>query len=230
MNDWTLQRVGDSTLVLAFEERMDPQINARALAAGAAVRAARHAGVRDVVEGYCTVTVSFDPLRTTVERLAAELEAAAGRDAAPAGGADAVTLPVCYGGRHGPDLGAVAAHAGCSESEVIELHCRPVYRVYMLGFLPGFAYLGAVDPRIAMPRRARPRVRVPAGSVGIARFQTGVYPQPAPGGWQLVGRCPLPLFDPGAPQSFRLRPGGAVRFEPVAEDDYRRLSDAEAAA
>lgn len=228
MSDWRLVRVGDASIVVEFAQEIDPAINARALAVGNAVRAARHPGVRDVVEGYCSVTVVYDPLRTALEPLVAAIEEAAER--APANGATEaeVELPVCYGGRHGPDLEAVAVFAGCSPAEVAALHHGATYRVYMLGFLPGFAYMGSVDPRIAVPRRSRPRLRVPAGSVGIARFQTGVYPLEAPGGWHLIGRCPLKTFDPGASNPFLLQPGCAVRFVPITEAEYRRVEVAPA--
>ncbi len=105
-------------------------------------------------------------------------------------------IPVCYGGELGPDLAAVAAFAKAGEDEVVRLHASATYRVFMLGFVPGFAYLGIVDDRIAMPRRSTPRVRVPSGSVGIAGVQTGIYPAETPGGWQLIGRTPLKPFDP----------------------------------
>ena len=104
-------------------------------------------------------------------------------------------VPVCYGGEHGPDLDELAAAAGLTVEEAIELHCAPLYRVFMIGFMPGFAYLGLVDDRLAAPRRAEPRVRVPAGSVGIAGRQTGIYPADTPGGWMLVGRTPMRPFD-----------------------------------
>ena len=226
MSDWRLVRVGDAALALEFEQKIDPAVSARVLAVGDAVRTARHPGVLDVVEGYASVTVAFDPLRTSVEPLVADLEAAA--DGAPADDAPVmeVELPVCYGGRHGPDLGAVAAFAGCSEADVVALHHGATYRVYMLGFLPGFAYMGSVDTRLAMPRRSRPRLRVPAGSVGIAGFQTGVYPVAAPGGWQLVGRCPRKTFDPAAPNPFLLQHGCTVRFVPITEAEYSRAEAA----
>ena len=222
MNDWRLLRVGDASVVVEFERKIDPAVNARALAVGAAIRAARHPGVLDVVESYCSVTVAFDPLRTAVEPLIANLEAAAGCE--PVAGAEAheVTLPVCYGGGHGPDLGAVAAFAGCSEAQVVALHAGAAYRVYMLGFLPGFAYMGSVDSRIAAPRRSRPRLRVPAGAVGIAGFQTGVYPLEAPGGWNLIGRCPVRTFDLEARRPFLLQPGCTVRFAAITDAEYRR--------
>ena len=131
---------------------------------------------------------------------------------------------MCYGGELGPDLTVVAAFSGLSEAEVIAVHAESTYRVYMLGFLPGFAYLGSVDERIAIPRRESPRLRVPAGSVGIAGRQTGVYPLPAPGGWQLIGRTPTRLFDLARAEPFLLRPGDQVRFAAVSESEFRRLS------
>ena len=222
MNEWTLARVGDAALAVEFEQRIDPAINARALAVAAALRSARHAGVLDVIEGFCSVTVVFDPLRTDVQRVAAALETAAECARGGAVASREVALPVCYGGRHGPDLEAVASFARCSTDEVVGLHSGAVYRVYMLGFLPGFAYLGSVDPRIAIPRRRSPRLRVPAGAVGIAGLQTGVYPLQAPGGWRLIGRCPVRIFDLERTEPFRLRVGYRVRFEPITEAEYSR--------
>ena len=220
MDGWTLTRVGDAALAVEFEQRIDPAVNARALAVGAALRAARHAGVLDVVEGFCSVTVVFDPLRTDLPRVAAALETAAGRRPGSVAAGREVVLPVCYGGRDGPDLAQVAAFAGCSTDEVVARHSSAVYRVYMLGFLPGFAYLGSVDPRIAAPRRRSPRLRVPAGSVGIAGRQTGVYPLEAPGGWNLIGRCPVRIADLDRAEPFRVLAGQRVRFEPITEAEY----------
>ena len=228
MSDWRLLHVGDASVVVEFERRIDPAVNARALAVGAAIRSARHPGVLDVVEGYCSVTVAFDPLRTAVEPLIADLEAAADRAPLADTEAQEVTLPVCYGGGHGPDLGAVAAFAGCSETDVVTLHAGATYRVYMLGFLPGFAYMGTVDPRIAAPRRSRPRLRVPAGAVGIAGFQTGIYPLAAPGGWNLIGRCPVRTFDLEAQRPFLLQPGCSVRFQAITEAEFRQSETTEA--
>ena len=222
---WRLSRLGDAALVLAFEERIDPVVNGCVVRAADAIRGAARAGVRDVVGSFAAVTVHFDPLRTDVDALAGEVERIAQEASAVRGGPDpprrTVEIPVCYGGACGPDLGAVARFAGCAEAAVIERHAAPAYRVYMLGFLPGFAYLAAVDPTIAAPRRDAPRLRVPAGSVGIAGGQTGVYPQPAPGGWQLVGRTPRRVHDPERAEPFLLRAGDAVRFVPIDEAEFR---------
>ena len=224
MEDWRLSRVGDAAITIEFELRIDPAINARVLAVADALRRSDHGGVRDVVESYCAVTVEYNPLRTDVQRVIRDLEAAAGRERGSEADGREHTVPVCYGGDFGPDLATVAAFAGCSEALVIETHGAAVYRVYMLGFLPGFAYMDPVDERIAMPRRETPRLRVPARSVGIAGRQTGVYPVRAPGGWQLIGRTPVRPFDLEREQPFLLGPGDRVRFEAISESEYRLLS------
>jgi inhibitor of KinA len=133
-----------------------------------------------------------------------------------------VRIPVCYDAELGPDLAAVASFAGVSEADVVRVHTGATYRVFMLGFVPGFAYLGTVDERIAMPRRAAPRVRVPAGSVGIAGAQTGVYPAETPGGWQLIGRTPLKPFDPLREDPFLMKSGDAVQFFAIDRAEYDR--------
>lgn len=227
-SDWELVRDGDSALVLTWPARLDPDINARCVAVAEALRRRPVHGVRDVVEAYATVTVHFDPLAGDVDgiaavlrRLASEVTASAARRAHRP--RREIRLPVCYGGARGPDLADVAQFGRCSEADVVERHSGAAYRVYMLGFLPGFAYMGAVDPRIAAPRRAVPRVHVPAGSVGIAARQTGVYPVASPGGWQLIGRTPVRIFDMARRDPFLLAAGDLVRFEPIDEAAYDRL-------
>ena len=213
--DWRIRFVGDAAVALEFEPRIDPGVNARVVAAAARVAAGRHGGVRDVVPSYHAVTVYIDPLRADAARVRAALEEAA---SVPAAGADAsreVVIPVRYGGAAGPDLEEVAAFAGCPADEVVRRHAATVYRVYMVGYLHGFAYLGAVDPRIAMPRRSTPRLTVPAGSVGIAGGQTGVYPTAAPGGWRLIGRTAARMFDADRDPPGLVGPGDRVRFEPM---------------
>lgn len=216
---------GDSALFVEFEERIDPEVNARTIACADAIQAAQIAGVRDIVPTYRSVAVYFDPLRTDsdllMERIAHE---AAHATALPTGESPAVRIPVCYGGELGPDLEHVAAFARLPESDVVSLHSSAIYRVFMLGFVPGFAYLGLVDERIAMPRQSTPRVRVPAGSVGIAGVQTGVYPAETPGGWQLIGRTPLKPFDANRPQPFLMRAGDSVQFYPIARSEFDRLA------
>ena len=212
---------GDSSLVVEYDARIDAAINARAIALAAAVQAANLPGIRDVVPTYRSVTVYFDPLRTDYERLLAFLESRA-LDAADAGEAarPVVRIPVCYGADLGPDLDDVAAFASAAVEEVIRLHTAATYRVFMLGFVAGFAYLGTVDERIAMPRHATPRVRVPIGSVGIAGIQTGVYPAETPGGWRLIGRTPVKPFDPDRAEPFLMKAGDAVHFYAITRGEY----------
>jgi inhibitor of KinA len=219
---------GDSALIVEFEERIDHDVNARTIACAEAIQAAGVAGVRDVVPTFRSVAVYFDPLHTDSGALIACLEREAGQRPAPPSMARApVRIPVCYGGDLGPDLAGVAAFAGMSEVDVVGVHAGRTYRVFMLGFVPGFSYLGIVDERIAMPRHSTPRVRVPAGSVGIAGVQTGVYSAETPGGWQLIGRTPVKPFDPARSEPFLMKAGDAVEFYPIDRGEYERLAQEE---
>lgn len=212
---------GDSALVVEFEERIDPAVNARAIALADVIQASGIAGIRDVVPTFRSVAVYFDPLRVDYDTLLALLERSV--EAAPAVTAAppaVVRVPVCYGGELGPDLAEVAAFARASEDEVVRLHAATTYRVFMLGFVAGFAYLGTVDPRIAMPRQSTPRVRVPLGSVGIAGVQTGVYPAETPGGWRLIGRTPVKPFDPHRSAPFLMKAGDSVQFYAISRAEY----------
>ena len=217
-----IRDAGDSALLLEFEPVIDAAVNARAVAVAAQVRAARIPGVRDVVSTYQAVAVFFDPLTTDYAKVVEALSAAP----MPGAGVDGrrIDIPVAYGGEHGPDLEAVAAWAGLAPEEVVRRHTGAVYRVFMLGFLPGFAYLGAVDSSIAAPRREEPRLSVPAGSVGIAGAQTGIYPQRSPGGWQLIGRTNAAIFDPTRTPASLFAPGDEVRF---VDDPERALATPE---
>jgi KipI family sensor histidine kinase inhibitor len=221
VTDYRVVTAGDSAMVVEFEERIDPAVNARTIAFAEAVQAANLPGVRDVVPTYRSTAIYFDPLRTDGVALMACIEREAVRPSSlEAATAPAVRIPVCYGGDLGPDLEAVAAFAKASEDEVVRLHASAVYRVFMLGFVPGFAYLGIVDDRIAMARRSTPRVRVPSGSVGIAGVQTGIYPAETPGGWQLIGRTPLKPFDGSRANPFLMKAGDAVQFYPIERREY----------
>jgi len=131
-------------------------------------------------------------------------------------------IPVCYGGEFGPDIAFVAAHNHIGTDDVIRLHSEPSYPIYMLGFSPGFPFLGGLSEKLHTPRLTSPRTRVPAGSVGIANNQTGIYPIASPGGWQLIGRSPVRLFDPQRPEPFLLCAGDTLRFEPITPGEYQR--------
>ena len=213
-----IRDAGDSALVLELEPRIDAAVNARAIAIAAAVREARIPGVRDVVPTYRSVAVFFDPLQTRFEAVTSALDRA-GTHAARVDLPRVVEIPVAYGGDNGPDLAEVAALTALTESEVIRRHADAEYRVFMLGFVPGFAYMGVVDESIAVPRRPTPRVKVPAGSVAIAGRQTGIYPQETPGGWRLIGRTRVRAFDPLRTPEFLVAPGDHVRFNAVSSLD-----------
>ena len=214
---------GDSALVAEFPQRIEPDINRRAIALASRLRSEWGAILRDIVIGYCTVTVYFDPRHVDGRWLEGELRLAAGEsEGAPLPAADVIEVPVCYDPDLGPDLEDVAAFGACSTDEVIELHTSGIYRVYMVGFVPGFAYLAEVDSRIARPRRATPRTSVPAGSVAIAGGQTGVYPKATPGGWNIIGRTPLQPYDPCREDPFLFNVGDDVRFRRMSRDEFER--------
>lgn len=230
-DDFRIVMAGDSAVIVEFEERIDAAVNGRAVALAEAIQRERLGGVRDVVPTYRSVTVYFDPLRTDLDRLSERLERTAA-EARPETTASRqpIRIPVWYGGAFGPDLEEVARFAGITASEVVARHAAPVYRVFMLGFVPGFAYMGTVDRAIAAPRRSTPRLRVPPGSVGIAGAQTGIYPAETPGGWQLVGRTPLRPFDPARSEPFLLKAGDLVQFYPIPPSGDQGASTAADAA
>jgi KipI family sensor histidine kinase inhibitor len=206
-----IREAGDSALLFELDEVIDPQVNARAIAVATAMRSAPLAGVRDVVPTYRSVAIFFDPLKVEPDVIREALARVIDAPLAVVPGR-IIEVPVAYGGEAGPDLAQVAEWAGLSTDAVAERHAVTEYRVFMMGFLPGFAYLGSVDERIAAPRRDSPRLRVPTGSVGIAGRQTGVYPRESSGGWQIIGRSPLRIFDPDRVPASLLAPGDRVRF------------------
>jgi inhibitor of KinA len=210
--------MGDACLSIAYEPALDPSINARCVSLAARIEQRRLPGVRDVVPSYHTVAVFFDPLHTRrveLQHVLAELSRPTNDPDLTGGESSSIEIRVEYGGDAGPDLHAVAAFANCSEDEVVRLHTNAEYRVFMVGFLPGFAYLGVVDHRIAMPRLDAPRLRVPAGSVAIAGGQTGIYPCESPGGWRIIGRTSVRLFDLARQEPSLLKAGDRVTFVPV---------------
>lgn len=209
---------GDSLLLVELGASIDPVLNERAIQLAARLGARALPGVRDVVPAYCSVGVHFDPLRTdrsTLEHAIADDGRALGEiEGVPA--REPVEVEVRYGGDDGPDLEGVAAWSGVSAADVIARHSARTYRVYMLGFVPGFAYMGRVDSTIAAPRHRVPRERVEAGSVGIAGEQTGIYPIATPGGWQIIGRTDRVLFRADRTPPSLFAPGDLVRFVPAA--------------
>ena len=196
-----------------------PDANARAHALATRLRADAPAWLRDVVPAWDSVGVCFDPAQIDPDAALAWLQTPLDDDATAAAppAPRTIEIPVRYGGAHGVDLDAAAAELGLTPDALIARHTAPLYSVAMIGFMPGFPYLDGLDPALALPRLATPRSHVPAGSVGIGGAQTGIYPRESPGGWRLLGRTPLTLFDPAAEPPSRLLPGDRVRF--VAIDD-----------
>ncbi|HEX6989278.1 MAG TPA: 5-oxoprolinase subunit PxpB [Bacillota bacterium] len=223
---------GDQGIYVYFEQRIDPAVSRRVRRLALSLQGpdARSMGIREAVPAYASVYVVFDPLWMDHDQAADLCRRLLDE---PPGGAEPPArrfrLPVVYGGEFGPDLDAVARRAGLTPEEVIQEHAGTDYYVYFTGFSPGFPFLGGMSPRIATPRRATPRTRVPAGSVGIAGEQTGVYPVASPGGWNLIGRTPVPLFAADRDPPALLAAGDYVRFEPVAPDAYARIEAAVAA-
>ncbi|MCF7934747.1 MAG: 5-oxoprolinase subunit PxpB [Synergistales bacterium] len=220
-----ITQAGDSCLLVEFEERIAPETNARVHALREAVTRRGLTAVEELVPAYRSLAVYVDPLqmrsweslRNVLEEIASTVS-----DSTP-GKREGLVLPVLYGGEAGPDLDSVAENAALSPDEVVERHSAATYYCYMLGFTPGFPYLGGMDASIATPRLDSPRTRIPAGSVGIAGAQTGVYPVESPGGWRLIGRTPLALFDPDQSPPTLVQAGMWIRFRPVTREEWEHI-------
>ncbi len=223
-----IERCGDRAFLVRLGERPEPALSRRIAVLRERLVAARPAGLDDAVPGFVTLLVLYDPDVTTSEALCGLV-----RELLPRGETDTPrrtwTLPVCYDASLAPDLETVAAAAKLSPDEVMRLHAGRAYTVYLIGFSPGFPYLGDLDARLVLPRRAEPRPRVPAGSVAIATSYTAVYPQDTAGGWHLVGRTPARMFDAAGASPALLRPGDAVRFQLIGRVEYEALSSRAAA-
>lgn len=218
----TIEPLGERMLLLRFGERIDLALNAQVHAAAATLRAAALPGVDELIPAYATLGLRYRPeawLATECPPWQALAEAVrlrlAGLVADDDDAARLIEIPVCYAAPYAPDLAHVAAHSGLSAEAVIARHSGTTYRVAMLGFAPGFPYLLGLDPALHTPRRADPRLRVPAGAVAIGGAQTGIYPRELPGGWQIIGRTPRVLFDPARSPPALLAPGDQVRFRPI---------------
>lgn len=226
--------LGDCALRVELGEEMDEATHARVAAAAAAIEAAALPGVSELVPAYTTVTVHYNPAAVfSAGAPAADLAGwlgarigqavAAAATAKPARGRS-VVIPVCYDPEFAPDLARVAAQAQLSPEEVVRRHGRAAYWVALVGFAPGFPYLAGLPAELATPRHARPRTSVPAGSVGIAGAQTGIYPLATPGGWNLIGRTPVRLFDPQQDPPALLRAGDRVQFRAIKRAEFDRLA------
>jgi KipI family sensor histidine kinase inhibitor len=223
--------MGDCGLLAVYGAAIDPEINYKVLALKYALEQEPPAGVLEIVPAYCSLLMIYHPLTTTsavLEKLLLGLEERLTRIEIPA--PETVEVPVCYGDVFGPDLQRVATINGLSEERVIQLHSAPSYLIYMLGFTPGFPFLGGLPEKLHTPRLDSPRPLVPAGSVGIANNQTGIYPIDSPGGWQLIGRTPLHLFDAHRSSPFLLKAGNLLKFKPISAEAFGRLAEKEVSA
>ena len=215
---------GDSALLIEFEQKIAPEINAQITAFVHLLKEQHIEGVTDLIPAFASLLINYDPRVIGYKDLKARIEELLKIEVSEeASEARVFEIPVCYGGEYGPDIANIAENAGISEQEVIDIHCSKDYLIYMLGFLPGFVYLGGLDERIHTPRLANPRISIPAGSVGIAASQTGIYPLNSPGGWQLLGMTPVKTYDPERETPILVEAGDYIRFVPVTEEEFLNI-------
>ncbi|HEY1260279.1 MAG TPA: 5-oxoprolinase subunit PxpB [Stellaceae bacterium] len=207
--------VGDRALAIELGDAIDRRLSRRVLRLDRAIRTAPPHGVVETVPTFRSLLVHYDPLATSRAELEAAIAPLVDRDQDTAGAVREWRIPVCYEGEQAPDLAEVARLTGLAPADIVACHSGIRWHVYMLGFLPGFPYLGDLPPELALPRRADPRVKVPAGSVSIATTLTAIYPYESPGGWHLIGATPVRFFDPARTPPALLAPGDAVRFDPI---------------
>ena len=216
---------GARALVADFGNVISEDVNRQVNALKNSLLAEKAAGVREMIPTYRSLLVEYNPSIISMQELSRRIEAAAAELDGAAADAEkkrVLEIPCCYGGKYGEDLAGMAELTGLSEKEIIAIHAGTEYRVYMLGFLPGFVYLGGMDERIAAPRLKSPRVSRPAGSVGIGGSQTGVYPMASPGGWRLIGMTPVSFYDPNREKPVLCEAGDYIRFVPIPPEEYER--------
>jgi inhibitor of KinA len=216
---------GDRGLLVEYGDAIHPEINLKVRSMTIALEKERPAGVIEVIPTYRSIIIVYDPSSTDPPRLKESLLFLEKRlveiEISPP---ETVEIPVCYGGELGPDIEFVAKTHHLTPKDVIRIHSEPEYQVYMIGFTPGFPFLGGLRQKLHTPRLQTPRTLVPAGSVGIANAQTGIYSIDSPGGWQLIGKTPLKVFDPQRPSPFLLQAGDLLKFKPISFEEYRVLA------
>ncbi|MEQ6378193.1 5-oxoprolinase subunit PxpB [Bacillaceae bacterium S4-13-56] len=221
--------LGDQAIVLNFGEKIDPAINQKVHEAYAILESIQDGSILEMVPTYHSLTIYFDSKNCSyaemkkkiigiLEKYSGSLKASQPR---------VISIPVVYGGEFGPDLGRVAEYNELSEQQVIQIHSSTVYPIYMIGFLPGFPYLGGMSSEISTPRLDQPRGLVKSGSVGIAGAQTGIYPIDSPGGWNIIGRTPLKLFQPEQPSPFLCEVGDKIQFKPICFEEFYQWKEGE---
>lgn len=227
---WRISYQGDRTLLVSLDAPVNVTSGQRCAAAAQALRDAALNGVVDIVPSFNSLAIHYQPRlfgSTTFKRLASDVAKVINcqnTQALPTSDT-VIDIPVCYGGTHGPDLSAVAAHAGLTEADVVTLHSQTPLYVFMLGFLPGAAYMGMLDERLDIGRRATPRTCLPKGAVAIANRQTIIYPNTSPGGWHVIGTTPVELFFPEQDPPTRIAPGNSVRFRPISVSTFDALQN-----
>ena len=217
---------GDRALIVEFGDRVDRALSEEVLRLNAIIASSTISGVVETVPTFRSLMVHYDPLVTTRANLEQEIRRLLDRDCSPRIGAKLWRVPVCYEGEFAPDLAEVARLTGLTPNEVVALHSGTRFHVYMLGFLPGFPYMGDLPQALALPRRADPRLRVPAGSISIATSLTAIYPYESPGGWHLIGATPIRLFDADRPRPALFAPGDAIIFEVIDPVSFAAIRQA----
>jgi KipI family sensor histidine kinase inhibitor len=226
MQDIRILTEGDCSLLVEFGQEIRPDINRKISATVQMMKQQHIEGVVDVIPAFCSLLINYDPRVISFEEIRERIQGIIKLDVKAGEQKKKIyEIPVCYGGEYGPDIEHIAQHAGLTVEEVIKLHSSRDYLIYMLGFLPGFCYLGGLDERIHTPRLANPRIKINAGSVGIGGSQTGIYPLDSPGGWQLMGMTPVKTYDPERETPILLEAGDYIRFVPIDEAEYIRLKD-----
>jgi KipI family sensor histidine kinase inhibitor len=215
---------GDRGLLVEYGNEIDPEVNSKVRAMAVLMQENRPEGVIEIIPTYRSLLVVYDPAVMGIDDLKKNLITMEDRlgevDIPPP---DTVEIPVCYGEDYGPDIQFVADCHDLSVDDVVRIHSAPAYQIYMIGFTPGFPFLGGLPETLHTPRLETPRSHVPAGSVGIANNQTGIYPVDSPGGWQLIGRTPLKLFEPRKANPFLYKAGDKIRFKPISRREYDRM-------
>ena len=221
----TISPVGDCAISIDFGQAIDPKINRQIRQVIEQIKLLQLDGIIELVPTYCALLVEYDAMLYSYSEICNIIEPTLEEGMTDMTNelVTVVEVPTVYGGEFGPDLSFVASHNHLSEDEVISIHSGTDYLVYMLGFIPGFTYLGGMDPRIATPRLSSPRTLIPAGSVGIAGEQTGTYPSDSPGGWQIIGRTPVTMYDMSKAQAALLKAGDYVRYVPIDESEFHRI-------
>lgn len=215
--------VGDKAVVVEFGDEISIECNNKVLSLDKNITSKNKPFIVSTIPTYRSLLIKYDPLKITFEELLKEIKEELKHQSQLDINPEVIEIPVKYGGDFGADIDYVAQHNGISVENVIKLHTKPLYRIYMIGFTMGFAYLGGMSKKIETPRLEKPRTKIPAGSVGIAGKQTGIYPVESPGGWRLIGKTPVKLYDPHRENPILIKPGNYIRFVEISEDDFFKI-------